>query len=552
MRYINQKRLLYVYIFIILLTSFIFFRLYTIALSDFGVILPALNNQHSRSINIAERRGFIFDRNGEIIAGTPGLYNTLIDPSKIGLDAPETIYCVAEHISYISDICDEYILSRLKGGVPFIIQTRDSLDSSYASSFLTHRRNSCITAVHILGYLNYNRQGATGLESVYNNFLEDTGARVFGVFNADAINRSLRSEPIRTVDTGYANKTGLGLTIDWRLQEKIERIADEHLDIGAILIADIKTGEILASVSRPVFSLDNLAYYINSERGEFINRAFASFTPGSVFKTIIAAAALEMYPGYLDFIYNCEGVIDVFGQRFRCNRLWGHGELCMTEAYAESCNPYFMALALKIGYNEIYSMSRNLGIGEFSSLDGLNVSRGNIPHILNPPPALVANTAIGQGELLITPLEATRIFAAIANGGIMPELSLVQSLIFENRTADLRNRESRRVLSARTVYYLNNMAREVVSNGTGTSAEPAHSTAAGKTSSAESGQFIYIKDNDGELTREQVIHSWFAGYYPAYYPRYAITVIAEGGVNHDVHSAAIFRKICEYLGESLD
>jgi penicillin-binding protein 2 len=92
------------------------------------------------------------------------------------------------------------------------------------------------------------------------------------------------------------------------------------------------------------------------------------------------------------------------------------------------------------------------------------------------------------------------------------------------------------------------MARAVVEEGTGMSAEPETGGAAGKTSSAESGQFAYIENADGGLEPEQIVHSWFAGYYPADKPLYAITVIAEGGVNEDVRSTVIFKEICDYLG----
>jgi cell division protein FtsI/penicillin-binding protein 2 len=406
-------------------------------------------------------------------------------------------------------------------------------------------------AVHIIGYLNSERKGAAGIEAAYNALLEKTGARVSAFYSSDALNRSFAGEPVRTVDSGYSDKTGLSLTLDWGLQQKLEQIADGHLSKGAIIIAGAETGEILASVSRPVYSLDNLAHYINSTDGEFINRAFAAFTPGSVFKTVVAAAALEIDPDYLDFTHDCTGIIDVSGRSFRCHRRWGHGELCMTGAYAESCNTYFISLALDMGYPEIYSMAKNLGVGEFGLLDGLSVSRGNIPDLSGAPPALIANTAIGQGELLITPLEAARIFCAVANGGVMPELSLVKSLTLGNAATDVRNIQSRRVFSERTVSHLADMARAVVESGTGVLAAPEHGAAAGKTSSAESGQLAYVENEDGELIREQIVHSWFAGYYPAEperKPLYSITVIAEGGVNQNVSSAAIFKEICDYLG----
>ena len=570
MLYINQKRLLAAYIIIMLFAGLLFFRLYTIAISDFGQILPALNTQHIRRLNVAERRGFIFDRYGEIIAGHSGVYNTLIDPSKIGLypQTFETIYSVAETLEEISNLNNTEILQRLRNGVPFVIQTREALNNHYSHSFRMYRRsiNNSPAAIHLIGYLNSDRQGVMGIEAAYNDFLVNTGARVSAAWEADALGRSFPGTFIVITDDYYDKKSGLTLTLDWSLQKKVEEIADTELNMGAIVVACASSGEILASVSRPAFSLDNLAHYIESNDGEFINRAFGAFTPGSVFKTVVAAAALEIAPDYyLERKHYCTGYINVFGQIFRCHRRWGHGTLNMTEAYANSCNPYFIELALKLGYDIIHEMAQNLGIGEFGLLDGLRVNRGNVPSLPSPPPAFVANAAIGQDALLITPLEATRIFAAVANGGIMPELSLVKSFMFhhEQEAVDLRNTNSRRVFSERTADYLQELARATVEFGTGTRAAAYHGTSAGKTSSAESGQFREIISEYGETVREQIVHSWFAGFYPAcitidtedeegeaeMIPRYAITVIVEGGVNDGVHSTDIFRKIADYLGE---
>ena len=571
MLHINQRRLFAICIIIMLSAGLIFFRLYTIAVSDFGQILPALNTQHTRRLNVAERRGFIFDRYGEIIAGHGGLYNTLIDPSKIGLSIErsemlETIYSVAETLEEISNLNNTEILQRLRNGVPFVIQTREALNNHYSQSFRMYRRsiNNSPAAIHLIGYLNSDRQGVMGIEAAYNDFLVNTGARVSATWEADALGRSFPGTSIGITDDYYDKKSGLTLTLDWSLQKKVEEIADTKLNMGAIVVACASSGEILASASRPTFSLDNLAHYIDSNDGEFINRAFGAFTPGSVFKTVVAAAALEVAPDYYhDWKHYCTGYIDVFGQIFRCHRRWGHGTLNMIEAYANSCNPYFIELALKLGYDIIHEMAQNLGIGEFGLLDGLRVNRGNVPNLPSPPPAFVANAAIGQDALLITPLEATRIFAAVANGGIMPELSLVKSFMFhrEQEAVDLRNTNSRRVFSERTAVYLQEMARATVEFGTGTGAAAYHGTSAGKTSSAESGQFREIINEYGETVREQIVHSWFAGFYPACIadedseeiiesvPRYAITVIAEGGWNDDVRSTDIFRKIADYLGE---
>ena len=564
---LSHKRVVSAYIIIMLVAGVIFFKLYSISVSDYSKVLPALTNQYTRKLNVVERRGFIFDRNGNIIAGFDDAYNCFVDPSKIysaGITIEEAagkIFDVLEN----QNITKEDLTEILLGGKPFVTRILENINNEYMTTYQVYKRNEngTPTSLHLTGYVDGSGNGVGGIEEKYNDFFKQTSAKINIIYDSNALRQSFANSTARIIDYGYDKKTGLSLTIDLDIQKKAEEIADKYLKKGAIVVASAKTGEILASVSRPVYSLENIADYITSENGEFVNRAFSSFTPGSVFKTIIAAAALELDAesgyanNYYEREYECTGIIDAGGKPFRCHRIWGHGNLTMCEAYAESCNTYFMDLALGIGYDKIYETAKKLGIGENTLLDGLNIRSGNIPENKNPPPAFIANTAIGQGELLITPLEAVRIFCAIANGGLMPELSLIQSFIFDNGVSDAREVSSKQVLSFDTAQYLFEMTQACVDYGTGRFAAPEYGIAGGKTSSAESGQYadieVIIDEETGEteIRREQIVHSWFSGYYPANVdenqPVYAISVIAEGGVTENVRSAAVFKEICDYL-----
>jgi len=545
MIHLSEKRVVYIYIIIMLLSGFMFFKLYTISVSDYAKVLPALSGQYTRRLTVAERRGFIFDRNNNIIAGFDDAYNCLVDPSKIS------------GMSEISDLPEE-TAKKISEGRPFVMRINENINNGYMASFQTFKRNETPNppALHITGYVDKSGNGIGGIEEAYDDFLKQkTSAKIEAVYDSNALMQSFGGSPVRIIDYGYDKKTGVTLTIDINIQKKAEEIADKYLNKGAIIIASAKTGEIFACVSRPAYSLDNIPDYIESPNGEFINRAFSSFTPGSVFKTIVAAAALEENAGYYDKEYDCVGEIDAGGQIFRCHKRSGHGVLTMREAYAESCNTYFMDLALEIGYDKIYAAAKKLGVGEKSFLDGLIVKSGNIPDIKNPPPAFIANTAIGQGELLITPLETARIFCCIANGGVMPELYLIKSFVFTNKISDMGNYSSKKVLGDYTVKCLLEMTQACVDYGTGKAAAPEYKTAGGKTSSAESGQYLY--KGDGE--KIQIVHSWFTGYYPSppknftsgklsfTRPIYVISIIAEGGVTENVKATSVFKEICDYL-----
>lgn len=556
---INEKRIITAYIFIIFMLIILFFKLYTIAVSDYSKALPSLTRQYTRSLSVAERRGFIFDRNGNVIAGFEDAFNCIVDPSKI--DVPMEF--AAEEIAQVSNLTKEEVISKLMGGKPVVIRIDENINNNYMKSYRTYKRHeeNNSFATHILGYLNSEGNGVNGIEHSYNDFLKNTSAKIEAIYESDAVQKSFKGSPIRIIDYGYESKTGIMLTLEGGLQRKVEEIADAYLPKGAIVVVSVSTGEILASVSRPTYSVDNLTDYINSTDGEFVNRAFSAFTPGSVFKTVISAAALELDIEYRDKIYVCTGEIDVGGKKFLCNKKIGHGELDMRNAYAYSCNTYYMNLALELGYDIIYEMAKKFEIGEELYLDGLPVQHGNIPEIENPPPALIANTAIGQGELLITPLEAARIFSCIANNGILPELSIVKSFVFSDshKINASQGFYEKKILNDATVEVLLEMTRTCVDYGTGISAQPKIGGAGGKTSSAESGQYIetVVTDNnagEAQIQKSQIVHSWFSGYYPSSTvdssrkPLYAISVIAEGGVTFNVKSAIIFKEICDYLG----
>jgi len=216
-----------------------------------------------------------------------------------------------------------------------------------------------------------------------------------------------------------------------------------------------------------------------------------------------------------------------------------------------------MDLALEIGHETIIETAKKCGISEKLYLDGLSAARGNLPPGSGVPPALVANTAIGQGQLLVTPLEMTRVLCAVANGGILPALSAVRGFVRGNISEDglerLARGDSRRLMSKATSALISAMMIECVESGSGRQAKPSGGTAGGKTATAESGQYraaaAGTEETDGGGDKVQIVHSWFCGFYPAEAPRWAITVILEGGATDSLIAAPVFARICEAFEE---
>jgi len=595
-------RAVIVYVLIIAGFSYLFVDLYRLASADSGQSAAVMDGQYSRTLQVVSRRGAIFDRDGEPLAEYQQGFAALADPGHLDR-TPEQ---AAEYLAQFSQVTAGQLRSELEGGKPFTISLSQSFagaqstapvwlhvypayvrypdEKTLAASYNDAQYQPSYTAPNLLGYLDGDGQGVAGIERAYNSFLSEVGGSVSATFASDALGNSLPGVGVSFADHNYSQPSGLVLTIQKELQDRVQQIMSGmftatlrdaagkvtgYKDLpGAIVVMDADTGEVYASASSPTFDPNDVAAYLDSAGGELVDRTTASFVPGSVFKTVVACAALETdYAKYSDFHYTCTGSIDVDGKLFNCHKLSGHGDEDLVEALANSCNTYYMNLALDLGYDKIYAMAKKLGVGDGFYFDDLNSGSGNIAGNPDPVPAFVANAAIGQGSLLLTPYEMTRVMAAIVNGGTLVNPYVVSGELLSGAAQPIKHvlGESG-ALSARTCAMLRQGLALCVGWGTGTPAQPQQGLGAGKTASAESGQ--YDEQNN------QIVHSWFCGYYPVapadagalrahlagtdqpvpgydYIPasgtRFVITVFMDGGVTYSMNAAPVYAAVCDAL-----
>lgn len=497
-----------------------------------------LSGQYTRRMDIAERHGFIFDRNGVILDHIQNGYILFVDPSRE--DASE-YYETAEKLSDATDMQESYFIEKLFSGAPFTVaaksETKDNTVFCYEKYDSTDGEFLC----HVLGYNDSEGNGMSGICKAYSEFLSEyTSGEVFARYEADATGAVMNDTSAEIHDSGYTEENGIYLTIDADIQKIAEEISNEVLDMGAVVIQDTVSGEILALVSRPAYDRGNVAEYLLSERGELLNRCFMGYTPGSVFKTVVAVCALEEDSGYADKKYECTGVIDVSGEKIKCHNILGHGELDMKEAFAQSCNPYFIDLGLTVGIDNILSEVKKLGVGAYDSINLIPVSEGNLPTEGLNFPAQVANTSVGQGDVLLTPVQVCSIMSTAATG-IYHKPSIVSKLVSYGEETEYGGTEGTRVISEKTVFALGEMLRSCVEDGTGYRAKSDIVNISGKTATAQSGQ---IKDD------KEVIHSWFAGYFPSENPKYTMCVLCDGNGEENENPAVIFKKIAELISEN--
>ncbi len=387
---------------------------------------------------------------------------------------------------------------------------------------------------HLIGYGGYTN--GSGLEKALDGALITN--RALAIVTA----KSAKSQPLWT--QGYYNPnekdlSGVRITADLHIQRICESVMDELCPKGAVVVADVKTGDILAMASRPAYSQDNPSAYFGGGGSELLNRAISSYDMGSVFKIIVAGVALEEGIVTPESIFNCTGECTIGEVDFHCHKRDGHGSLTFEEAFAQSCNMPFYQLGQQLGWDIIRRYAEKSGLGKNIIDLALDESHGKLPLIADSAPAL-ANLSIGQGEMSGTPLQVAQIVQIVGNGGIKHPLSIIDGRIKKDGSTMIKSirASSEKVFSTKTALILQKLMKATVAKGTGTPAQSSIVSIGGKTGSAETGW-----QEDGET----MTHGWFAGFFPADRPQYACVVLCENGKWGGSGAGPVFKKIAEQI-----
>ena len=418
-------------------------------------------------------------------------------------------------------------------------------------------------AAHLLGYVReasdeqlkqgrYRRGdmvGQTGLERLLDEFLRgrDGGEQI----EVDALGR-----PIRLIrETEPQPGAQVVTTIDRRIQEAAERAMDGHA--GSVVVMDPRTGDVLAMVSTPAFEIDRFTgtidraawvRVIQDPMHPMLNRSIQSaYAPGSVFKIIVAAAGLQEGSVVPTDKVNCGGEFHLGAWTFKDWKKEGHGSVDMHKAMVQSCNVYFYQAGLKIGGSMIAKYAKAFGLGEATGID----LSGERPGLI-PEPKLrkgrgaktwhageTVNMSIGQGQVLVTPMQVARMMSAVANGGVLWKPRLVQRIERPDRGvvwSDNGKVMGHVELSPMVWAFLRRSLWGVVNEGgTGGGARLPGIDVAGKTGTAQ--KIANSKSEKGED------HAGFASFAPANNPEVVVVVMAEGGGKGGQVAAPIARKI---------
>jgi penicillin-binding protein 2 len=418
-------------------------------------------------------------------------------------------------------------------------------------------------AAHLLGYVReasddqlkagrYRRGdmvGQSGLERLLDEFLRGTdgGERI----EVDAMGRQVRLIQSTEPHPGAQVVT----TIDRRVQEAAEKAMEGHA--GAVVVMDPRNGDVLAMVSTPSFEIDRFTgtidrnawlRVIQDPEHPLLNRTIQSqYAPGSVFKIVVAAAGLQEGTLVPTDHTNCNGDFHLGEWTFKDWKAGGHGSVDLLGAIRQSCNIFFYEKGLKIGGTAIAKYATAFGFGGPTQIDLPGEKLGLIPQ-----PQLrrdkrvggwhageTVNMSIGQGAVLVTPMQVARMMAAIANGGVLWKPRLVQRI--ERPTKGVVWSDSGSVtghveLSPMVWAFLRQALWSVVNEGgTGEGARIAGLDVAGKTGTAQ-----MIAKSRADKGQD---HAWFASFAPVGDPEAVVVVLVERGGKGGQVAAPIARKV---------
>jgi len=419
-----------------------------------------------RSLPIHAIRGVISDRNGRVLTENEPAFNLLLYRREVK-DLGSTREFLEQQLGIDrQDFTTRF--ERARGTHEFVpVRLADDMDIATVARTEAHapehpelkiditekrRYKGSPRAAHLLGYLGEatpeqvkqgpkrfkagDSVGLAGIEAVYNSHLAGTPGEKTVVVD------SLGREMFEASKTTAVSGKSLPLTIDVRLQELTERyFADK---VGAVVALDPKTGEILTLVSSPDYDPNDFVGRVSSEawnriisdpRHPLQNRAVQNaYSPGSIFKVVMAYAGLEKGAITPEEKIFCPGSATFYGNTYRCHKAGGHGWCDLRRAIEVSCDVYFYNVGRRLGIASISEAATAFGLGSLTGVDLLSEKKGLVPseewsRAFRHQPWYAGETisvAIGQGPLLVTPIQMARMIAAIANGGhlVIPRLRL--------------------------------------------------------------------------------------------------------------------------------
>jgi len=567
-----KKRTVIFYAFLMIFMMILGARMAYMQVVGFENYKRLSENNRIRLMRIKADRGFIKDVKGRrIVKNTPSYELNIVKEDVKDLDA------LLKRLNKIVPIDKKYAKKQIKKSYlyePAVIQRgltfqqvaqvlENSADFYGVEIGLESVRSYMDSEAfsHVLGYMSEVNDrdirnnklyqsgdmiGKTGIEKIYENVLRgDDGARQVEVDSYGRILEVLSEKP-------SIPGQNVALTVDYDLQSFTHKLMKGKM--GAVVVMDIENFDVLALYSAPSYDLMSFTPFASSKerleimknsRKPLLNRTIeGSYPPGSVFKVLMAVAALMEGKITPETTFNCSGEMQYGNFRYGCWKKGGHGKLDLVHAIEQSCDVYFYNVGLQLGVDAITKYSNLLSLGTTTGINLPNEKKGFFPSrewkkkSKNEPwyPGETIITSIGQGYISTTPMQIAVMLAGIFNGGKVYSPNLVKYIEDVDNGVKVMQKPNllREIpLDPAAVSVALEGMREVVhgKRATGYRAKVEGVTIGGKTGTAQVVSLKHTEEmEDGDIPEELRDHSWFGSVFPVSNPKYvAVALIEHGG-----------------------
>jgi cell division protein FtsI (penicillin-binding protein 3) len=502
----------------------IFFRLVMLQVFQHARLSDLAERQYSRQITLRPERGRILDRHGRVLATSvpvPSVYVIPQDIDDSDAVAPQLAEALGQPLATVENqLSAVATFVWLARQLPPEIGERVQKLNIRGVQILQETRRfypKRHLAGQVLGFVGVDGMGLGGLEHLYNRAL--TGTPRQATLQRDATGRTV--QVMAGDPSDQPRGADLYLTLDERLQyiaekEIAARVKETQAKSGLVIIMHPPTGDILALANYPFFNPND--FQDPKQRAWQRNRAVTDpVEPGSTFKLVAAAAALEENVARVTDMFHCEnGFMIRSGRRLRDHH--PYGLLSFVQVIEKSSNIGTVKIAGRLSDDQLYSYIRQFGFGEKSLVN----LPGEEDGMIRPPKKWTKpshdSLAFGQ-EVTATPLQLLTAYAAMANGGWLMRPRVVEHIVQDEEFQFFAPHARHRVLSPQTLERMNEILVGVVERGTGKQAAVEGYTVAGKTGTSQ-------KVEHGTYSHSKVLAS-FVGYVPAEAPQLAIIVIID-------------------------
>lgn len=544
-----RKRIVALFVAISFLFCALGIRLFVLQIINGQSLQLRATDQWTRDLKIVAPRGTIYDRTGASLAVSYTTYNVFVRGREV-----KSATTVASHLSNILglDFDDVYAKVQRKNVSEVLIKLgvdsetaeriyRQSLPGVYLAESVARYYPNGNLATQLLGFTSIDNVGQTGVEAYYNELL--TGTDGYSYVQSDLQGKEIGG----TLRYYIPAEDGedLTLSIDSKMQAILENalsliMTEQKAKTASGMILEVDSGQVLAISSKPSFDLnevprDDLETLFDQSKMKLVTDIYE---PGSTFKILTVAAALEEGLTSLDDTFYCPGYRIIDGVRIKCWKTIGHGNQTLVEAFGNSCNCCFMDLALRLGVDKFYSYMQKFGLGSKTGIDISGEASGMLMAKSQVKNVDLARMGFGHAVAL-TPIQLMTAVASIIGGS-----KITPSIIYSDSVGS-----AQALLSENTTALVNSLL-EYAENKTGKYTFVEGYNVGGKTGTAQK-----YKETGG-IDQGKYISS-FIGTYPADNPKYALLIMVDepsAGVYYGSLVAApygklVFQQLFEYLGE---